>query len=55
MNLKPLFDRVILKPIEREEKTVGGIFIPESAVEKPQIATVITVGDGYSAEGKTSG
>jgi co-chaperonin GroES (HSP10) len=35
MNLKPLYDRVIVKPIEAEETTVGGIIIPDAAKEKP--------------------
>ena len=52
MKLKPLFDRVILKPIDITEKTQSGIFIPESAVEKPQIANVVAVGEGGLIDGK---
>jgi len=44
--LKPLSDRVLIKRIENEEKTAGGLYIPESAKEKAQIGKVISVGDG---------
>jgi len=44
--LKPLGDRVIVKPEEEEEKTRSGIVLPESAKEKPQEGTVIAVGSG---------
>ena len=46
MNVKPLEDRVILKPMEAEEKTTGGIIIPDNAKEKPQKGEVIAVGPG---------
>lgn len=46
MNLRPLYDRVILKRIEEEEKTVGGIIIPDTAKEKPQEGKVVAVGKG---------
>lgn len=46
MNLKPLGDRVVLKPIEVEEKTKGGIVLPDTAKEKPQQGKVIAVGSG---------
>ena len=46
MNVKPLEDRVILKPMEAEEKTSGGIIIPDNAKEKPQKGEVIAVGPG---------
>ncbi len=46
MNVKPLEDRIILKPMEAEEKTAGGIIIPDNAKEKPQKAEVIAVGPG---------
>lgn len=46
MNLKPLGDRVIVKPAEAEEKTQSGLFIPDTAKEKPQRGEVIAVGDG---------
>jgi len=46
MNVKPMEDRVILKPMEAEEKTAGGIIIPDNAKEKPQKGEVIAVGPG---------
>lgn len=46
MNIKPLQDRVIVKRLEEEEKTAGGIIIPDSAKEKPQQGEVIAVGPG---------
>jgi len=45
-NLKPLGDRVLVKPIEVSEQIVGGIVIPDSAKEKPQDAEVIALGTG---------
>ena len=51
-SLKPLADRVIVKPREAEEKTKGGIVIPDTAKEKPQEAEVVAVGPGaYDDEG----
>lgn len=44
--LRPLGDRVIVKPIEKEEMTAGGIYVPETAKEKPQEGQVIAVGPG---------
>jgi chaperonin GroES len=46
MNVKPMEDRVILKPMEAETKTLGGIIIPDNAKEKPQKGEVIAVGPG---------
>ena len=46
MNIRPLADRVLIKPAAAEEKTLGGIIIPDSAKEKPQKGTVIAVGNG---------
>ena len=46
MNLKPLADRVIVKKLEAEEKTAGGIVLPDTAKEKPQQAEVLAVGPG---------
>ncbi|MDO9107452.1 MAG: co-chaperone GroES [Coriobacteriia bacterium] len=46
MNLKPLGDRVIVKPADAEEKTQSGLFIPDTAKEKPQRGEVVAVGDG---------
>lgn len=52
MNLKPLGDRVLLKPLEAEEKTKGGIILPDSAKEKPQEAKVVAVGPGKIKDGQ---
>jgi len=46
MKLKPLDNRVVIEQVEAEEKTKGGIFLPETAKEKPQIGVVIAVGPG---------
>ncbi|MFP4472932.1 MAG: co-chaperone GroES [Candidatus Omnitrophota bacterium] len=46
MNLKPLADRIIVKPLEAEEVTKGGIVLPDTAKEKPQEGEVLAVGDG---------
>jgi chaperonin GroES len=46
MKIKPLQDRIIVKRLEEEEKTKGGIIIPDAAKEKPQEGRVIAVGDG---------
>ncbi|MCB2206268.1 co-chaperone GroES [bacterium] len=53
MNLKPLSDRVIVRPLEAEEKTAGGLFIPDSAKEKPQQGEIVAAGPGkVSDDGK---
>ncbi|PIP98298.1 MAG: co-chaperone GroES [Rhodobacterales bacterium CG18_big_fil_WC_8_21_14_2_50_71_9] len=46
MNFKPLHDRVLVRRIEGEEKTSGGLIIPDTAKEKPQEGEVIAVGEG---------
>jgi chaperonin GroES len=46
MNLKPLGDRVVIKPSDKEEKTKSGILLPDTAKEKPQEGTVQAVGTG---------
>jgi len=46
MKFRPLHDRVAVKRIEEEQKTAGGIIIPDTAAEKPQQGEVIAVGDG---------
>lgn len=46
MKIRPLADRVVVKPIEQEEKKQGGIIIPDTAKEKPQQGKVIAVGPG---------
>ena len=48
--IKPLADRVLIEPKEAETKTASGIFIPDSAKEKPQQETVIAVGPGKKDE-----
>jgi chaperonin GroES len=50
MNIKPLADRVLVKPAAAEEKTVGGIIIPDSAKEKPLKGEVIATGNGTKDE-----
>ena len=50
MDIKPLGDRVIVKPLEAEEKTKGGIVLPDTAKEKPQEGKVIAVGKGKVLE-----
>ena len=50
MNFTPLHDRVAIKPIDQEEKTVGGIIIPDTAKEKPQRGKVVAVGTGKKDE-----
>ncbi len=46
MNLKPLDDRIVIKQSDAEEKTSGGIILPDTAREKPQIGTVVAIGPG---------
>jgi chaperonin GroES len=46
MNLKPLDDRIVIKQSDAEEKTSGGIILPDAAREKPQIGTVVAIGPG---------
>ena len=46
MKLKPLGDRVLVEPIEREEITASGIYVPETAKERPQEGMVVAVGPG---------
>jgi chaperonin GroES len=46
MKLKPLGDRLIVKPVEEEETTASGIVLPDTAKEKPQKGKVVAVGDG---------
>lgn len=53
INLKPLGDRVIVKPMEAEEKTKGGIILPDTAKEKPIEGTIVAAGPGkVSDDGK---
>ncbi|RRD80138.1 co-chaperone GroES [Alloprevotella sp. OH1205_COT-284] len=50
MNIKPLADRVLIQPAAAEEKTVGGIIIPDTAKEKPLQGLVVAVGNGTKDE-----
>ena len=50
MSFRPLHDRVLVRRVEAEEKTAGGIIIPDSAKEKPQEGEVVAVGGGAKAE-----
>jgi chaperonin GroES len=50
MNIKPLADRVVVKPLEAEEKKQGNIIIPDTAKEKPMQGEVVAVGPGKIAE-----
>ncbi|MFN2099565.1 co-chaperone GroES [Altererythrobacter sp. MF3-039] len=53
MALRPLHDRVLVRRIEADEKTAGGIIIPDSAKEKPSEGEVVSVGNGSKAEDGT--
>jgi len=50
MKVRPLADRLVVKRIEEEEKTKGGIIIPDAAKEKPQEGKVVAIGDGKTLE-----
>jgi chaperonin GroES len=53
LNLRPLADRVIVEPLEKEETTAGGILLPETAKEKPQEGLVLAAGPGrWDEDGK---
>ena len=52
MTIKPLADRVVVKPVEPQETTKGGIILTASAKEKPSIAEVVEVGPGGLVDGK---
>ncbi len=53
LNIRPLADRVVIKPAEAEEKTASGLYIPDTAKEKPQRGTVLAVGPGKKDEPTT--
>jgi len=53
INLKPLADRVVIKPAEAEEKTAGGIILPDTVKEKPVEGTVVATGPGKVADDGT--
>lgn len=50
LNITPLHDRVVVKPAPAEEKTAGGIIIPDTAKEKPQRGTIVAAGNGKKDE-----
>ncbi len=50
MKLRPLDDRVVIKQLDAEEKTTGGIILPDTAKEKPQMGTIIAVGPGKTLD-----
>jgi len=53
LNIKPLADRVLVEPAAAEEKTAGGIIIPDTAKEKPMKGTIVAVGNGKKDEPMT--
>ena len=50
MNIRPLYDRIVVKRIEEQEVKIGGLFIPDNAKEKPQEGEVVAVGQGKRLE-----
>jgi chaperonin GroES len=50
MKIRPLYDRILVKRVEEENKTAGGLFIPDTAKEKPQKGLVVAVGNGKLQE-----
>jgi chaperonin GroES len=50
MKVRPLYDRILIKRVDEEEKTAGGLFIPDTAKEKPQQGVVVSVGSGKIQE-----
>jgi chaperonin GroES len=50
MKIRPLYDRIVVKRIEQQEQKVGGLYIPDSAKEKPQEGEVVAVGKGKRLE-----
>jgi chaperonin GroES len=53
MKIRPLYDRILVKRIEEQNKTAGGLFIPDTAKEKPQEALIVAVGNGKVLEDGT--
>ncbi len=53
MKLRPLHDRVLVEPLEAEEKTAGGIIIPDTAKEKPMEGKIVAAGNGARSEDGT--
>jgi len=52
MNLRPLFDRVVIAPIVKENLSSSGIVLPETSQERPQIGEIVAVGDGENFDGE---
>ncbi|MGN0796787.1 MAG: co-chaperone GroES [Christensenellales bacterium] len=52
MKIKPLFDRIVIKAVETQDKTASGLYLTASSQEKPQVAEVIAVGPGGTIDGK---
>lgn len=50
MKFRPLYDRVVVKRVKADEKSTGGLFLPETAKEKPQEAEVVAIGEGKILE-----
>jgi chaperonin GroES len=50
LNIRPIADRVVIQPAPAEEKTASGLYIPDTAKEKPQRGTVVAVGEGKKDE-----
>lgn len=50
MSIKPLFDKVLVKPVEEKEERIGNIYVPDTAKEKPQQGEVLAVGPGKITE-----
>jgi chaperonin GroES len=55
LNLRPLDDRVVVEPQEAEERTAGGIVLPDTAKERPQRGTIVSVGPGKLLDNGTRG
>ena len=51
MAIRPLDDRIVVRPLEAEEKTAGGILLPDTAKEKPQRGKVLAIGDARKTDG----
>jgi chaperonin GroES len=50
MKIKPLSDRVVIEPLEAEDRTSGGIYLPDTAKEKPQMGKIVAAGPGKTAD-----
>ena len=53
MKIRPLYDRILVKRLEEQNKTAGGLYIPDTAKEKPMEATIVAVGNGKLQEDGT--